>query len=70
MILFLSFIIILIFFITAIKAEVIKSNVRLDLDSVNLITPLAFVSTLGVLGVVSNTSYYLDIPVEKHIKII
>ena len=64
MIFFLSFIIIFIFFVTAIKAGVIKSKVRLDMDSVNLITPLAFVSTLGVLGVVSNTSYYLDIPVE------
>ena len=70
MIFLISFIIINIFFITLIKAEIIKSSVRLDLDKTSLIFPLAFVSTLGILGVVANTSYYLDIQTESYINFI
>ena len=70
MIFLISFIIINIFFITFIKAEIIKSSVRLDLDKTSLIFPLAFVSTLGIIGVVSNTSYYLNIPTESNIYLI
>ena len=70
MIFLISFIIINIFFITLIKAEIIKSSVRLDLDKSSLIFPLAFVSTLGIIGVVSNTSYYLNIPTESNILLI
>ena len=70
MIFLLSFIILNIFFITFFKAEIIKSGVRLDLDKVSLIFPLAFVSTLGILGVVANTSYYLDIPIKSNIYLI
>jgi len=70
MIFLISFIIINIFFITFIKAEIIKSSVRLDLDKTSLIFPLAFVSTLGIIGVVSNTSYYLNIPTESNILLI
>ena len=70
MIYLISFIIINIFFITIIKAEIIKSSARLDLDKTSVIFPLAFVSTLGIIGVVSNTSYYLNIPTGSNILLI
>jgi len=36
----------------------------------SLIAPLAFAITMGLLGVISNTCYYLNIPTEKYIYII
>jgi len=48
----------------------IKSSVRLDLDKISLIFRLAFVSTLGIISMVSNTSYCFNILTGSNIYLI